>query len=125
MCSVDLKPSGLELVPPGSSPPIAILCNLTWTSTNVLRWEVDANGAVKIVLYGNGQPNPLRIFGGPGETLIISMTSSYIVSKFEVLDSQGLITMTVTCGDGSEIKKHCTIQYRSTGKTYNLYSDSL
>ena len=123
---MDLKPSGLELVSPGSSPPIAILCNLTWTSTSVLRWEVDANGADKlVVLYGNGQPNPLRIFSGPGETRIISMTSSYIVSRLEVPDSQGLIPMTVTCGDGSEIKKHCTIQYGSTGKAYNLYSDSL
>ena len=123
---MDLKPSGLEPVSPGSSPPIAILCNLTWTSTSVLIWEVDANGADKLgVIYGNGQRNPLRIFSGPGETRIISMTSSYIVSRLDVPDSQGLIPMTVTCGDGSEIKKHCNIQYESTGKTYNLYSDSL
>ena len=118
-CSVDLKPSGLEFVTPGTSPSITVVCNLTWTSTSVLRWEVDANGADKlIVFYGYGQPNPLRIFSGPGETRIISMTSSYVVTKFEVPDSQGLIPMTVTCGDGSgKLKKHCTIQYGG-GKTY-------
>ena len=105
---MDLEPSELRFVRPNYNPYIAVVCNLTrTTSINVLRWEVDANGAEKlIVLYGNGQPNPLRIVSGPGETRIISMTSSYIVSRLEVPDTQGLIPMTVTCGDVSgKLKK--------------------
>ena len=97
---MDLRPSGLASVCPGTIDSITVVCNLTWTSTNILRWDVNPNGVIRQTVF---HANKGSSFSGKiynvGEIRLISMTSSYIVTKVEVPDSQGLIPMTVTCED--------------------------
>ena len=109
---MDLRPSGVQSVCPGTVGPITVICNLTWTSSNILRWDVDPNGISRqTVFHRKGFNFSLKI-NSIGEVHLISMTSSYIVTRLEVPDSQGLIPMTVTCGDGStESEEHLVINY--------------
>ena len=102
VCSVDLRPSGLDSICPSSNVSIAVVCNLTWTSTNILRWDVDPyNKDKSIVFHRKSSSSFSVVIGDVGEISIISKTSSYIVTRLEVPDSLGLIPMTVTCGDVS------------------------
>ena len=118
-CSVYLRPSGLDSICPGSNVSITVVCNLTWTSTNLLRWDVDPyNKDKSTVFHGKSSSSFSGVIGDVGEISIISKTSSYIVTRLEVPDSRGLIPMTVTCGDGSVNSEQIyTIQYK--GKTSN------
>ena len=110
-CSVDLGPLGEESICPGINDSIAVVCNLTWTSTNILRWDVDPNGlSPQTVFHEKDRTDLVETITKVGVIRIISKTSNYIVSRLEVPDSQGLIPMTVTCGDGStESEQHYTI----------------
>jgi len=113
---VNLRPRGEEILCPGTNHPIFVTCNLTWTSTNILRWNVDSNGLnEETVSYVKGQTNISGILNNIGEIRVISKTSSYVVTRLEVPNSQGLIPMTVTCGDGahySESKQQYILRYK-------------
>ena len=115
---MDLRPSGVESVCNNINGPITVVCNLTWTSTNVLRWDVDPNGInIQTVFHEKGFNFSGKI-SNVGEIRLISMADSYIVTRLEVPDSQVLIPMTVTCGDGStESEEHLLIIYK--GKKCN------
>ena len=108
-----LRPSSIC---PGNA--ITVVCNLTWTSIDTLRWDVDPNGVdpQTVFLWKDGS----HLFGtisNVGVIRIISKTSICNVSRLEVPESQGQIPMTVTCGDGlAESEHHHIIQF--TGNKY-------
>ena len=111
MCSVDLRPTGLESVCPGTVGPIT--CNLTWTSTNILRWDVDPNGLSRQTVFHRKGSDFSGTIDNVGEISIILKESSYVVSRLEVPDSQGLIPITVSCGNGlQKSEKKYIIQYK-------------
>ena len=111
---MDLKPSGVESVCNNTNGSITVVCNLTWTSTEVIRWDVDPNGINRQTVFHEKDKSDFSgIIRNVGEISIFSKTSSYIVTRLEVPDSQGLIPMVVTCGDGSILsEKHLLIQYK-------------
>ena len=114
MSLVDLRPSGLESVCPGTVGPITVVCNLTWTSSNILRWDVEPNGLSRqTVFYGKKRYSSSVNINKVGVVHLVSQTSSYIVTRLEVPDSQGLIPMTVICGDSlTESEEHLLIIYK-------------
>ena len=111
LCSVEIRPSGVESVRTNVNGPITVVCNLTWTSNNIPRWDVDPNGICRQTVFHRKILNFSGIINNIGEIHLISMTSSYIATRLEVPDSQGLIPMRVTCGDGSaESEEHLLIK---------------
>ena len=111
---VDLRPLGEESICPGINAPITVICNLTWTSTEVVRWDVDPNGISRQTVFHEKEKfNFSGMINNVGNISIVSKTSSYIVTRLEVPDSQGLIPMTVTCGDGSlNSEQHYIIKHK-------------
>ena len=116
---MDLRPSGVESVCNNINGPIIVVCNLTWTSNNILRWDVDPNGANRQTVFYRKGSNLSGKINRVGEVHLISMTSNYIVTRLEIQDSQGLIPMTITCGDGStESEEHLVINYKGKKCSY-------
>ena len=113
---MDLRPSGVESVCNNTNGPIAVVCFLIWTSTGILRWDVDPNRVdPQTILHGKDRSNSLETITNVGVIRIMFKTSYYIVSRLEVRNSQHLIPMTVTCGDGSkepEEEEHLLIKYK-------------
>ena len=113
VCSVDLRPSGLESVCPGTVGPITVVCNLTWSSTDILRWDVDPHGVnQQTVFHTKDRSDLLETISNVGVIHFISKTSSYIVSILDIPESRGLIPMAVTCGDGFESEQHLLVKYK-------------
>ena len=112
---MDLRPNGQGFACPND--PINVICNLTWTHTNTINWTLETPARKLNFLYLNGpQLIPTKI-DNVGEILILSVTSSYVVTKLEVPEARGLIPMIVTCGDGAPIgfesEDKYTISYQS------------
>ena len=110
---MDLRPSGVESVCNNINGPITVVCIFTWTPINFLRWDVDPNGINRQTVFHRKGSNFSGIINKVGEIRLISMADSYIVTRLEVPDSQGLIPMTVTCGGGSaESEEYLLIKYK-------------
>jgi len=85
---VGLTPLGEKSVCPGTNDSITVTCNLTWTPTNLLRWDVRPNGVMggQSVFYSrNPSDFSGRTLSNVGEIQVISMTSNYVVLNQERL----------------------------------------
>lgn len=110
---MDLRPSGVALFCPGSKNSITVTCELNWTSTNTMRWDVNANGLTPQMLFIGRSITDTQNINNIGKIISTLNNGSDIVARLEVPDSSGLIPTTVECGDGGTVvQQQLVIQYK-------------